>query len=212
MVPSKTSHRILSKSGVFTSLCAMDYHNVSCQNARAAITQRCIVIDQILGWGLKVTWALELKRTDNRLWKDDREHFQDTESTEGQAESLGEEGAEVPGVRNQERGNKEQHLSQRQNQAREEGAKGRGEGKVKEERGGESARGLRCGLGAWHHRKEPGTLRSETQSRTELWHSGSGAGQKLAQGSAVGKRQSWDRSVKTPVPSSPPESPRSYEQ
>ena len=44
-----------------------------------------------------------------------------------------EEGAEVPGVRNQERGNKEQHLSQRQNQAREEGAKGRGEGKVKEE-------------------------------------------------------------------------------
>ena len=87
MVPSKTSHRILSKSGVFTSLCAMDYHNVSCQNARAAITQRCIVIDQILGWGLKVTWALELKQTDNRLWKDDREHFQDTESTEGQAES-----------------------------------------------------------------------------------------------------------------------------
>lgn len=43
------------KSGVLMSLCAMDYHNVLCQNARAAITQRCIVTDQILGWGLQVT-------------------------------------------------------------------------------------------------------------------------------------------------------------
>lgn len=137
MVPSKTSQCILSKSGVFTSLCAMDYHNVLCQNAQAAITQRCIVIDQILGWGLKVTWAPELKWTDNRLWKDDREHFQDTESTEGQAGNPREEGAEV---RNQERGNKEQHLSQRQNQPGEEGAKGRGEREVKEERGGKSMR------------------------------------------------------------------------
>ena len=167
MVPSKTSQCILSKSGVFMSLCAMDYHNVSCQNARAAITQRCIVIDQILGWGLKVTWASELKWTANRLWKDDREHFQDTESTEGQEENPREEGAEVPGVRNQERGSEEQHLSQRQNQAREEGAKGRQRNsEVKKQRGGERARGLRCGLGARNHCKEPGTLHSETQTQT----------------------------------------------
>lgn len=56
---------------------------------------------------------------------------------EGQAGNPREEGAEV---RNQERGNKEQHLSQRQNQPGEEGAKGRGEREVKEERGGESTR------------------------------------------------------------------------
>lgn len=55
--------------------------------------------------------------------------------------------------------------------------------------------------GARHHRKQPGTLCSESQSQTELWHWGSGAGQKLAQGSTVGKRQSWDASIKTPVPS-----------
>lgn len=53
MVPSKTSQCILSKSRVLMSLCAMDYHNVLCQNAWAAITQRCIVIDQIFGGGPK---------------------------------------------------------------------------------------------------------------------------------------------------------------
>lgn len=71
MVPSKTSWCTLSKSGVLMSLCAMDYHNVLCQNARAAITQRCIVIDQILGRGLNVTQAPDLKWSDNRLRKND---------------------------------------------------------------------------------------------------------------------------------------------
>lgn len=68
------------------SLCAMDYHNVLCQNARAVITQRCIVIDQILGW------APELKWTDNRLWKNDREYIHKVERFEGQEEHLTEVG------------------------------------------------------------------------------------------------------------------------
>lgn len=77
----------------------MDYHNVSCQNARAAITQRCIVIDQILGWGLKVTWAPALKWTDNRLWKNDRLYIRNVERSEGQAENPREEGVWLPWVR-----------------------------------------------------------------------------------------------------------------
>ena len=165
MVPSKTSQCILSKSGVFMSLCAMDYHNVSCQNARAAITQRCIVIDQILGWGLKVTWASELKWTANRLWKDDREHFQDTESTEGQEENLR---GRSWGAWNKESGKRKRGAALVSKAKPGPGRRGKrkGEKEVKKQRGGERARGLRCGLGARNHWKEPGTLRSETQTQT----------------------------------------------
>lgn len=63
-----------------------------------------------------------------------------------------------------ERGNKE-HLSQRQNQPGEEGAKGKGEREVKEERGGKSM-GARCGLGFCITAKSPERLCSESQSQT----------------------------------------------
>lgn len=66
------------------SLCAVDYHNVLCQNARAAITQRCIVIDQILGRGLNATQTPDLKWSDNRLRKNDGESIHNVEWCKGQ--------------------------------------------------------------------------------------------------------------------------------
>lgn len=77
-----------------------------------------------------------------------------------------EEGAEV---RNQERGNKEQHLSQRQNQPGEEGGKRKGREEVKERTGGKSMR-ARVWPRGLASPQEPGRCVPESQSQAELWH------------------------------------------